>query len=144
MLRARFVLAAAVSVAVMAAAAAPALAARREAPIRQVQTRPIAVGGKVGSLVGRAAITRDGRLVVAIAGPGAGGAPGRVVLARARRDIRGIVSSLRRARLTLSLRGDGTGSALVVGPRNRSEPDSVLTEFRWRLGHRPSVRIVAE
>jgi hypothetical protein len=132
------------SAATFASSASAAAQADDTVLLHTVQTRPIEVRAKVGSVVGQAGVTRGGKLVLRLASPNEAGVAGENVLAQTTRTIKGLISNLRRAKVRMKLDRDGTGAVTVIGPKNAQQPDSVLTEFVWKVGKRPAIRIVAE
>ncbi len=107
--------------------------------VRTAQSPPVANGaGPTRSVVGQAAITAGGRLIVRLAGATA---TGERALAQDGAAIPDAVSDPAKAGLTIVLRADGTGSVSVIGPMNRTRPDSVVYRLAWGNGDHPSIRL---
>ncbi len=135
-----------VAVAAVAATLPAGVAAAATDPtalVQTVQSKPVKLkSGKVRSVVGQAAITQGGRVVIRLAGPNAAGVQGETVLAQTSRKIADAVSNPRKAKLTIEWKANGTGTVAVLGPRNATEPDAIAYTVRWKAGSKPSVRIV--
>jgi hypothetical protein len=110
--------------------------------VQTAQSAPATVtGGSVSSVVGQAAITKAGRLIVRLAAPNSAGVAGEDVLARTSTKIPDAVSDPTKSGLQIALKPDGTGIVSVIGPKNKTQPDSVVFSLAWSAGTQPSIRI---
>jgi len=123
------------------ALASPALAATDDpALVETAQSKPVTVEGD--SVVGQAAITSGGRLIVRIALPNAAGVHGEDVVAEtAQRIDRRYVSRPQSARLEVQLNQYHTGTVAVIGRKGAKKPNRIVYELQWSA-KKPSVRVV--
>ncbi len=132
------------TVSALCAAAIGALPAASEAApapdpsalVATAQSTPLHVDG--GSLVGQAAVTRGGTLVVRLAGPNPAGVDGERVLAQTSRTIDDeFAGDPGKARVSISLDADGTGTTTLDG-----DGASASYDLAWNA-KTPSIRIVS-